>query len=216
MDSDATMPLSTRLMQAAQAELNSTLESDFFQLAIQGTLAPAVVRRYEQLELLFVEDACRILGSAILHSPDGVALAGHSETLHSLTSEQFSYFADRNDRTRTEFVGTRSRAKAEPLMRYVQQIAHEGNYGEVIVCMLPSEILYESWCTEAVVHESLNSELREWVELHTRPPYTERVDFLRRETDAFGNDIDLERCVQIVTTVLRLEEAFHAAAFIED
>lgn len=206
-------PLSAQLLNLAAEPWERALAMPFVTQVLDDTIDDEVFARYMVWEGAFVEAAVRVLGAAILSAPDRSAMVGHSRTMATLVDHQFIQFNE----SPAARPGSKSAALAEPLIRDVIVDAQRFSYAELVVGMLPSELLYEVWCRRAIRAPSARPMIADWVRLHTEPPFTTQVRFLVDEVDRLSvSDVDLPNLAALVTRRLELEIDFHAAAFVSD
>lgn len=207
--------LSTRLLEAAGEAWTRALSMRFVEDATAGALPEPVLARYLVLEREFVDTACRSLGAAILRAPTSFAIHGFGRTLASFLIDQGEYFEQAQETGMSAAVGPDARAQAEQLGRRVVEICERGTYAEVVCCMLPSERLYEAWCTAAAKTDAVRSPvLQEWIVSHSESPYSDTVGFLTNEVDRLSIDpAQLRHLSSIVKEILELERLFHDAAY---
>jgi thiaminase/transcriptional activator TenA len=206
-------PLSARLLAMVAEQWERALAMPFITQVIDDTLADDVFARYMHWEGRFVDSSARALGAAILRAPNRAALIGHVRTLAMLVNDQFGSF----DTSTGQRPGPRSGALAEPLIQQAVTAAERLSYTELVIAMLPSELLYEVWCRRAVGRPSARPEIADWVRVHTEPPFTAQVEFLVSEVDSLDvSDAELPALAALVARRIELEIDFHAAAFIAD
>jgi thiaminase/transcriptional activator TenA len=204
-------PLSSRLLGLAAEPWERALAMPFVTHVVEDTVPDEVFSRYMWWEGAFVDAAVRVLGAAVLRAPGRAARAGHARTLATLVDDQLAHF----DETASAAPGPRSAALAEPLIREVVSDAERFSYAELVVGMLPSELLYAVWCRRAAATPSARPRIAEWVRLHTEPPFTTQVNFLVREVDALDTGEDeVPALAALVARRIELEIDFHAAAYV--
>lgn len=204
--------LSQQLLARADHVLQRALRMPFIEQVADDSLSLDEFDRYLWWEREFVYAAVRVLGAAILRAPAVDSMRGHARTLHALVSDQFDYFASNREPAPP---GPESAALARPLIAEVITDAETASYAELVIGMLPSEILYAQWCRRAAANPSRHSAVAAWVRLHTVPPFTDQVEFLVSEVDALPiTSADMPELVALVKRRLVLEIDFHAAALL--
>lgn len=212
---------STWLLASAAEEVEASAEARLIREIITGDVDETAYARYLHAEEGFVRTAARVLGMAVWDAPGWEALTRHAAALHALVTEQTDYFARvREDWSVEVELGPRARAQAAGLSDHVLGEAHKHGYPAVVTGMLAAEHLYLTWCTRALETAELRGELppavREWVALHTRPPFTDQVKVLRAEVDALPSHISDDQLHMWFVAMLREEVRFHDAAYLED
>ncbi len=219
MSRPADLSTSARLLTAADPAWKRALGMPFIADVIADSIADETFARYLVLERQFVDVAARMLGASILRSPTRAALEGHLLTLSALVDDQYDYFDEAIGQVGSEIatVGPRAQAQAQALADRVIEVAETGSYAAVVACMLPSEKLYEVWCTQATRNPSSRNVIQRWVSMHAEPPFTTQVAFLTHEVDSLVVDsAQIMDLASLVTEVLDLEYQFHDAAYVTD
>lgn len=206
-----------RLLAAAAEEVEASAGARLIRQIIAGDLDEAAYARYLQVEEDFVRTAARVLGMAVWDAPDWSALTRHAAALHALVTEQTDYFAQaRREWPVRTGLGPQARAQAEGLSEVVLDQARAHGYPAVVTGMLAAEHLYLTWCTRALENPVQRPKaVQEWIELHTRLPFTDQVEVLRAEVDGLPGSIPDEQLKSWFVAVLREEIRFHDAACLE-
>lgn len=212
------MSISRWLTQAGADAWEAALTQSFVEDVTADALPPAVFRRYLVLEYQFVDTAARVLGRAVHVAPGLPSRRRLASALAQLTTDQYDYFHEvaRDMGVRLPASGEAVPRDAAALHDHFLEVAHRGNYGELLACMLGAEWLYATWCERVEPVRLADPRLRNWVALHTDASFTRHVEWLRQELDAVGADAD-EDCRQqyltAFTGTLHTEIPFHDAAY---
>lgn len=180
-----------------------------------GTIGDPEYARYLEFEAEFVDTAARLHGLAAWQAPHWQAVTRNAAALHGLTTEQTEYFAAARAAwpVGAEVSETARRAASE-LSEYALATAEEGGYAAVTTVMFAAETLYLTWCTRALRDGTPpDGPVADWVELHTREPFTAGVAALGAAVDELPAHIPDDRLIGWFTGMLDAEIAFHDAVY---
>lgn len=181
-----------------------------------GTIGDREYARYLEFEAGFVDTAARLHGLAAWRAPHWRAVTRNAEALHGLATEQTEYFAAARAAwpVRAE-VSEAARRAASVLSDYALAAAEEGGYAAVTTVMFAAETLYLTWCTRALRDGTPPAgPVADWVELHTREPFTSGVAALGAAVDELPSDVTDDRLTAWFTAMLDAEVTFHDAVYL--
>lgn len=181
-----------------------------------GTIGDREYARYLEFEAGFVDTAARLHGLAAWRAPHWRAVTRNAVALHGLVTEQTEYFATARAAwpVRAE-TSEAARRAAAALSDYALAAAEEGEYAAVTTVMFAAETLYLSWCTRALRDGTPPAgPVADWVELHTREPFTSGVAALGAAVDELPSDIADDRLTAWFTGMLDAEITFHDAVYL--
>lgn len=181
-----------------------------------GTIGDREYARYLEFEAGFVDTAARLHGLAAWRAPHWRAVTRNAVALHGLVTEQTEYFATARAAwpVRAE-TSEAARRAAAALSDYALTAAEEGGYAAVTTVMFAAETLYLSWCTRALQDGTPPAgPVADWVELHTREPFTSGVAALGAAVDELPSDIADDRLTAWFTGMLDAEITFHDAVYL--
>lgn len=193
------------------------MEALLIRQAADGTLANDVFARYLRIERHFVETSVRVRAAAALAAPTTAALDSHRRAMNSLLDKQHPYLSEAIERVGVaEDVPPYAWDQANMLSHYVLRIARTGDYAMILVVMLAAEELYATWCSLAIEeHAHRNPLLTEWIELHTRPPFTDEVaDLVVGFESLHPSNSAIAELGACAAQVLDLEVTFHDSAYL--
>lgn len=205
---------SERLLTGAGDALAASTRVRLVEETTAGTLAPEAFARYLLIEEGFVHTAARVLGAAVWHAPGWAATTGHARSLFGLVTEQSEYFLRvRRDRPVPDGDADACLRRASVLSETAVRAAEQG-YPALVTSLFAAEHLYATWCAEALKVPAARPEaVRHWIELHTRPPFTDQVAFLRAEVDALDYGVSDDDIHRWFTVMLDAEDRFHDAVY---
>ncbi len=207
------------LREQGEPEWTQMMGHPFIRQIADGSLPGAVFARYLSNEYSFVDTSATVLGYAIARAPSMAEKARLAEALRGLTTVQREFFqrALPNVGSAEELQQARGFDPAVLALReFALRVAAHGGYEETLVGMLAAEWMYMSWCLEAIQQKPATPIYREWIQLHTEPPFTDHVEWMRGQLDALGPSLIRHRqqeVVYIFARMLELEVDFHHAPY---
>lgn len=207
------------LREAAEPSWSHAIHHRFTYEIAEDRLDPEVFKRYLVNEYAFVVTAATVLGYAIAQAPSMDEKARLAEALHSLTTDQRSYFL----RTFTALGISQDTSSDAPLPPAVLcfrdtalRAAAHGCYEETIAGMLAAEWLYLTWSERAQRARPSQPHAAEWIALHVTPGFERQVTWMRGQLDRYGPLLPSHRqadAAYIFGRILELEIAFHDAPY---
>lgn len=84
---------------------------------------------------------------------------------------------------------------------------------DILTAMFAAEWMYWTWCHASAERHISDPDLRAWIDLHADRAFANQALWLKQAIDTYAKDSDLDRLSAIFDRVMRLEIAFHAAAY---
>lgn len=210
-------PILRRMVHLAAPSWSRVLNTPFVRQATDGSLPTIVLARYLRLEEAFVETSTRARGAAILIAPTAEAINGHYRSMSSLVADQRGYLRHAQQLLQEPApISPEARQQASRLSDRMIDLASQGDYAKLLTAITTTEILYRHWCGSALKEQAeRNPVLQQWVADHTRPPFTDDVDFLVSQMNATTlTDGGVVDAALIMAEILDLEDTFHDAAYL--
>lgn len=206
------MLLSDRILTANKPVLDRMLGHRFVADIHADRLGDEVFRRYLAYEGRFVATAISIFAHAVAAAPDIKAQRWLIGVLDALANTQVPYFE--------EVLARRAIAPPERVPQDVTafdagmlDIARTGDFTDILAAMFAAEWMYWTWCSTAATRRISDPDLRVWVDLHADRGFADQALWLKDAIDTYGNHADADRLCAIFERVMRLEIAFHSAAY---
>lgn len=209
---------SERLRAAAEPHWSAAIGHRFTRELADDSLPDAVYARYLVQDYVFLDVLVRVVAHAIATAPAMPAQSKLAAFLAAVTSEENDYFLRSFDALGLAREDWRRGAPAPVTQRLSDLMltaAREG-YAEALAVLLPAEWIYLSWAKAIEDAAPARFYLKEWIDLHTVPPFAAFVGWLREETDRAGADLPPARQARLsalFTEMAELEVAFFDAAF---
>ena len=211
------MPLSDRLLADNAAAFDAMIGHRFVADIAADRLPPAVFDRYLVYEGAFVETAIRIFAYATAKAPDIAEQRHLVAVLDALANHQVAYF---ETTCAARGIDPAAHDLAHPAVAAFRDdmlaIARDGAYLDIVTAMFAAEWMYRTWCRSAAAARISDPQLRQWVDLHAADDFAAQALWLRDRVDAAGPDLDeveKSRLSSLFGRVLKLEAAFHEAAY---
>lgn len=206
------MQLSDRILAANEAVLQQMLEHRFVTDIRSDRLPQEVFHRYLAYEGAFVETAISIFSYACARAPDIATQRTLIGILDALANTQVPYFEE-----------AFSRLKIAPLIDAPTDvaafdsgmlvIARQSSFIDIVTTMFAAEWMYLTWCSAATQCTITDPDLKTWVDLHATTEFSDQAHWLKAVIDRHGDISDTDRLAAIFERVMRLEIAFHSAAY---
>lgn len=206
------MELSDQILAANADVLQEMLAHRFVTDIKLDRLPKDVFHRYLAYESAFVETAIPIFAYATARAPDISAQRWLIGVLDALANTQVPYFEQtcaRLDITPPDSLPPQVR----DFDGGMHDLARDGCFVDILTAMFAAEWLYWTWCSDAAQHRITDPDLKVWVDLHATAEFEAQARWLKGAIDRFGVPSDAARLCAIFGRVMRLEIAFHSAAF---
>ncbi|TCU43769.1 thiaminase/transcriptional activator TenA [Curtobacterium sp. PhB146] len=206
---------SDRVLAACAAALGRSAGVRFVREATHGTIDDDAFAAYLAIEERFVRTATRVTGYLVWSSTDWPESAAHARTVGGLVGEQLDWFR----RVRVRWPGGPDRladavARSEVLASHVLRLTTEHGAPAAVTAMFAAETLYAGWCGRAsALPVERFSDLRDWIDLHAAPPFTEGVRALAASVDALPESIDDRTVIGWFRDTLLAEDGFHDSVY---
>jgi len=213
---------SDTLRHAGEPEWSAAVGHRFTTMLGDDTLDDAVFRRYLIQDYGFIDALVSMIGYGVAKAPGMPAKVRLSRFLAALTSDENSYFLRSFDA-----LGVPEAERAAPalapvtrdLVAALDDAGANGDYGDIVATLLPAEWIYLSWAKAQADKAPQRFYLKEWIDLHADPAFTDFVMWLKAELDAIGTRTspeERERLGERFRRIVALEVRFFDAAFGED
>ena len=209
------MQLSDQILAANNEVLQHMLAHRFVTDIKEDRLPESVFHRYLAYEGAFVETAISIFAYATARSPDIASQRRLIGVLDTLANTQVPYF----EKTLVRLGISRPGELPEAVKAFDNEMLHlsrDGSFIDIVTAMFAAEWMYWTWCSAASKCRVTDPDLKAWIDLHATPEFAAQANWLKDAIDAFGKPSDADRLSAIFDRVMRLEMAFHAAAYETD
>lgn len=206
------MRLSDRILAANESVLQDMLTHRFVADIKADRLPEGVFHRYLAYEGAFVETAISIFAYATVRAPDIAAQRWLITVLDALANTQVPYF----EQTCARLGITSPRVLPAPVQAFdsgMLSLARDGGFLHILTAMFAAEWMYWTWCSDAAQATVADPDLRAWVDLHATTEFKTQACWLKDAIDRYGDASDAEHLSAIFGKVMRLEIAFHSAAY---
>ncbi|PIL14293.1 hypothetical protein P775_26680 [Puniceibacterium antarcticum] len=206
------MLLSDKILSANEAVLDEMLAHRFVADIHADRLADVVFHRYLAYEGKFVTTAISIFAHAVTSAPDIKAQRWLIGVLDALANAQVPYFEDVFARL---CIAPPDQVPQEVTAFDVSMldIARTGRFTDILTAMFAAEWMYWTWCSSAAARQISDPDLRAWVDLHADRGFADQALWLKEAIDTYGEASETNRLSAIFEHVMRLEVAFHSAAY---
>jgi thiaminase (transcriptional activator TenA) len=208
------------LRQRSEPDWTAVVTHPFTQALFDGLVPTDSMRSYLVQDYQFVDDFVALLGSALAKADrysSRLAIAG---CIAVVTSEENTYFqrafyalgvgeADR--------VSPKLDAATVAFRDLMHDANQHGSYAEVLTVLTVAEWTYLEWAMRAPAALPENFVHAEWITLHNNPDFQSWVQWLTRELDRVGADLDERdraRCLRIFQQATRCELDFFNAHWV--
>ncbi len=174
-----------------------------------GSLDPAVFRRYLVQDYAFIETLATVLGFAIARAPGMAAKKRLTGFLAALTSDENDYFIRAFDAVgvgEVERTAPELASATREFRELMLAAAEAGSYEDLLAVIVPAEWIYLTWASDQAEAAPSQLHYREWIELHIDPAFADFVDWLRGELDGIGPELSDQRRRDIEARFRRLVE----------
>ena len=206
------MQLSDQILVANDEVLQRMLLHRFVTDIKENRLSGSIFHRYLAYEYVFVETAISIFAYATACSPDIASQRWLIGVLDTLANTQVPYF----EKTFVRLGISRPSELPEAVKAFDEEMLHlsrQGSFIDIVTAMFAAEWMYWVWCSAASKCEVTDPDLKAWVDLHATPEFAAHATWLKGAIDACGKPSDVDRLSAVFDRVIRLEMAFHAAAY---
>lgn len=206
---------SERVVAACADDLARSAAVRFVREATDGTVDDDAFAAYLAIEERFVRTATRVTGYLVWASSDWTESAAHARNIGALVGEQLDWFR----RVRLRWPGGAARvadalSRSGPLAEHVLRLTTEHGAPAALTAMFAAETLYAGWCGRAAaLPVDRFADLREWIDLHAAPTFTDGVRALSAAVDAIPPSVTDEQIVDWFRGTLAAEDVFHDAVY---
>lgn len=206
------MLLSDRILAANAGVFKEMLAHQFVTDVNADRLPEAVFHRYLAYEGAFVETAIAIFSYATARAPDISVQRWLIGVLDALANTQVPYFEQVCTRLGIMQPDTLP-VHVEAFDKGMLSLARDGSFVDILTAMFAAEWMYWTWCCTAAQNPITDPDLKVWVDLHAAPEFAGQARWLKGAIDLYAVPSDAERLSAIFDRVMRLEIAFHTAAY---
>ena len=212
-------PLSDRMLAENAHAFSAMVGHRFVQDILGDRLPRAVFDRYLVIEGAFVDTAISIFAFALARADRIETRRRLVAVLDALANDQVGYFERvLSDRGITPDPDDLAAPSVMAFRDGMHRIAETGGLPEIATTMFAAEWMYWTWSSQAAAVPVADPHLRDWIALHVTPGFEDQARWLRAEVDRAGTRLDpagQDRLIRLFGDVLRLETAFHHAAYAE-
>jgi thiaminase/transcriptional activator TenA len=209
--------LSSRMLYRNATDFASMVTHRFVTDIENGTLDKQVFDRYLLIEGAFVETAIAIFGYATAKADDLAIRRKLIACLDALANGQMSYFERTlEDRKIAQDPLVLGDPRVLAFRDGMLHLAQEGTFAQIITGMFAAEWMYWTWCDNVRGVAFSDNTLKDWILMHASPDFAQQAKWLRDQVDTLSSKLtasEQDELIQLFGRVMRLEIAFHDAAY---
>ncbi|MCI2419647.1 TenA family protein [Saccharopolyspora sp. K220] len=205
------------LRQRSEPDWTAVITHPFTQGLFDGLVPVDSMRSYLVQDYQFVDDFLALLGAALAKADrysSRLAIAG---SIAVITSEENTYFQRAFDALgvgESDRVHPKLDEATTAFRNLMNDTNARGGYAEVLTVLTVAEWTYLEWAMRAPAALPENFVHAEWIALHNNPEFQSWVQWLCRELDRVGADLDERdraRCLRLFQQATRCELDFFNA-----